>query len=533
MDRREFLAAAGSGVGLFVAGCTESDGGTTPTGSDVPGTATPTSTPTSTGTPTDAPTDGGGEGGGGGGGETATVIVGPDGELAFEPERLRIPPGTTVRFVWESDDHNVTVDEHPPDADWEGTPGDRTEVFETGYVYTHLFGVEGTYEYYCAPHRSAGMVGSVVVDPSTDGDRDSYESETDIDAVADDWPQFSATAGNVGHRATTAPGEFVPAWRQVTDQTDTTTYPPVVADGRVYTWESTRILALDAASGAVEWSVTDEASGWTGNAGPTVAGGVLYAGQSDGMTALDAATGAERWRSDFGTFVTSAPAASDDGLFFTTHEADEVGGVRALDRETGDPRWHREFDHYAFCTPGTDGSTVVVASQEATLYALDATTGTVKWAFDGIEGTASAPAVADGRVYVVDGGGTVRRLDLATGDVEWEYDAGGTSVDSPILVDGTVVGTTFVDDGNGAVWRVDAETGAERWRTVTDGSGHVASAAADGLVFVSLGQRVAAFDLSTGRKRHERDLGVSITDPVVADGVVFVGGEEIHALAAP
>jgi len=477
------------------------------------------------------------DGAGGGGRDVAEVVVGAGGSLSYEPADLTIAPGTTVRFVWEGGNHNIVVEDQPADANWQGTPGDRNTFYDEGFEYTHTFEVVGTYDYYCVPHRSAGMVGSVVVDPdpdsSTDTEQDSYESETDVDAVDDDWAQFSATPQNVGYRATTAPETFVPAWRHVPEASDTPRYPPVVADGRLYTWTESRILALDAASGAVDWTATAEESVWTGNGGPTVADGVLYAGRLEGMTALDAATGERRWRSEFGASVTSAVATSDDGLFFTTLPAEEVGAVRALDRGTGDPRWRREFDDYAFCTPGTDGSTVVVSSQEATLYALDEATGAVQWTFDDVVGNASAPAVVDGSVYVVEGSGTVYSLDLATGAVEWAYDAGRASVDSPILVDGTVVGTSTVDDTTGAVWRLDATTGDERWRTTTNGQGYVASAAADGLVFVSFGQRVAAFDLATGSKRHERDLGVSVTDPVVADGVVFVGGEEIHALAAP
>lgn len=533
MDRRQFLAGGTTALATLVAGCSETgDGEATPTPDGEKTSETATETTRSTTAPTtDAGTTAGE--GGAGGGSVEEVVVGSDGELVFEPAEITIAPGTTLHFVWEGDNHNIVVDEQPHDATWEGTPGPRDELFQAGFEYSHTFEVEGTYEYYCLPHRSAGMVGSVLVDPDPAGGRDAYESETDVDAVDDDWAQFSATPRNTGYRETSAPEAFVPAWRHLPEPSHTTEHPPVVADGRLYTWTRSRVLALDAASGAVDWTVTDEESGWTGSGGPTVADGVLYAGQSDGMAALDAATGEERWRSAFGEFVTSAPTPSDDGLFFTTLTDDDVGAVRALDRATGDPRWRREFDDYAFCTPGTDGSTVVVSSQEAALYALDEATGAVQWTFDDAEGHTSAPAVADGSVYVVDGSGTAYSLDLATGDVEWAYDAGRTSVDSPILVDGTVVGTVTGADDPGVVWRLDAETGDEQWRTATDGSGFVASAAADGLVFASFQQRVAAFDLGDGTKRHERDLGVSVTDPVIADGVVVVGGEEIHALAAP
>jgi plastocyanin len=118
--------------------------------------------------------DGGAETGGDGGATTSpeTVVVGPDGNLVFRPgtdEALQITPGTTVEFVWESDNHNVVVESQPDDADWQGTPGAPDETYDTGYTYTHTFDVLGSYEYVCEPHRSAGMVGTVEVVESLAG----------------------------------------------------------------------------------------------------------------------------------------------------------------------------------------------------------------------------------------------------------------------------------------------------------------------------------------------------------------------------
>lgn len=91
-----------------------------------------------------------------------TVDVGPGGRFVFEPgtvEPLRIRPGTTVRFVWRSDNHNVVVDDEPAGADWAGH-----ETLETaGFSFEHSFETPGTYEFYCRPHRSMGMTGTIVV----------------------------------------------------------------------------------------------------------------------------------------------------------------------------------------------------------------------------------------------------------------------------------------------------------------------------------------------------------------------------------
>jgi len=110
---------------------------------------------------------------GDGGGPTETVVVGPEGNLVFRPgtdEALQITPGTTVEFVWESDNHNVVVESQPDDADWQGTPGAPDETYDTGYTYTHTFDVLGSYEYVCEPHRQAGMVGTVEVAADAGGE---------------------------------------------------------------------------------------------------------------------------------------------------------------------------------------------------------------------------------------------------------------------------------------------------------------------------------------------------------------------------
>ncbi|MFB6220433.1 MAG: plastocyanin/azurin family copper-binding protein [Halolamina sp.] len=152
MKRRDFLRATG-GSGAAVA-----LGSGVAAGQQETGTATGTSSGTGTATGTGAGTDSGG-----GGGPTKEVIVGPGGSLVFEPETLEITPGTTVNFVWDSDNHNIVVESQPEGANWEGTPGDASTTYDTGYEYSHTFDTLGTYDYFCEPHKSAGMVGTIEV----------------------------------------------------------------------------------------------------------------------------------------------------------------------------------------------------------------------------------------------------------------------------------------------------------------------------------------------------------------------------------
>ena len=85
-------------------------------------------------------------------------------DFAFEPSPLAITPGTTVEFVWITDNHNIVVDEQPADGDWDGYEPIENE----GFLYEYTFDVEGVYEYHCAPHIGLGMVGEIDVTEDAD-----------------------------------------------------------------------------------------------------------------------------------------------------------------------------------------------------------------------------------------------------------------------------------------------------------------------------------------------------------------------------
>lgn len=98
---------------------------------------------------------------------------------AFEPVEFETRVGETV--IWKNDGsraHTVTAyeDRIPEGASYFAT-GDfenQAEAFDawhddtegnlyTGERFEYTFELPGTYEYYCIPHESHGMVGSVIV----------------------------------------------------------------------------------------------------------------------------------------------------------------------------------------------------------------------------------------------------------------------------------------------------------------------------------------------------------------------------------
>ena len=170
MKRRQLLAVGASAFTVAVAGCTGDDSDGAPTtdedsggglyggGGDGSTDTTTTETATTTGTAATATTTSDD------GGDASVVTVGAGGQTRFDPETVTVAAGETVRWEWAASGHNVRPDSQPTDADWSGTPGGEGETYDEGYTYEFTFEVPGRYEYYCAPHQSFGMVGTVVVE---------------------------------------------------------------------------------------------------------------------------------------------------------------------------------------------------------------------------------------------------------------------------------------------------------------------------------------------------------------------------------
>lgn len=156
MDRRTFLAAAGAGATLGLAGCVE---------------ALPFSD----------------EAAGGDGVVTMSID-------SFRPEEITVEVGTTV--TWENTSghgHTVTAYEGgiPDDAEYwasggfdsedaarSGWESDNSGVFYQNESWEHTFETVGSHQYFCIPHEDSGMLGFVHVEPASEAsDEDNATSE--------------------------------------------------------------------------------------------------------------------------------------------------------------------------------------------------------------------------------------------------------------------------------------------------------------------------------------------------------------------
>ena len=86
------------------------------------------------------------------------VQMGSNGNLVFDPAEVTISAGESVHFVNNMlPPHNVIV-EGRPDL------GHESLAMLPGEEFDLVFNDSGDYTYWCAPHKGAGMIGTVHVE---------------------------------------------------------------------------------------------------------------------------------------------------------------------------------------------------------------------------------------------------------------------------------------------------------------------------------------------------------------------------------
>src|ERR1039457_548900 len=87
--------------------------------------------------------------------------------VGFDPVGLLIQPGPTVRFLCEANYH-TTAAYHPANGGHSlriprtAQPW-ASDVLQPGETFEVTLNVPGVYDYFCAPHEAAGMVGRLIV----------------------------------------------------------------------------------------------------------------------------------------------------------------------------------------------------------------------------------------------------------------------------------------------------------------------------------------------------------------------------------
>lgn len=186
MERRRILKTAGilaTGGVTSLAGCSSSGNGDDGSGE-----------PTANGT----------DDVGGSVGSNTIMMVTEGSGYYFDPIGLSVESGETVTFEIQSGSHSATAYKEGTSSASVTRIPDEAEAFnsetlsEQGATYEHTFETTGTYDYFCIPHKTLGMVGRIVVgepDGPAEGsmppDGDVPESQTIIDQGSVSYSEFS------------------------------------------------------------------------------------------------------------------------------------------------------------------------------------------------------------------------------------------------------------------------------------------------------------------------------------------------------
>lgn len=423
-----------------------------------------------------------------------TVKVGVEangGDFGFGPPAVHVDPGATVNWKWVgSSPHSVvSSDGGPLDS---GNP-----PAQNGVNYKYTFETDGIYLYHCAPHRTLGMRGAIV--------------------VGDDYPRRSPT----------------PTRTQVPNPTPTGEQFPTTPDSD---WPVRRYGPANRSfTPAATGPKTDVQTQWFLQfphpvTGAVLRDGIVYAGVFGefGVSALDAATGAQRWRREFAGEVI---AANSDTVYLRTMD----GGLIALETATGETRWsHRDL-------PGSIADLQALAEQVYAvagnrLVVLNAETGNARTLAE-TDGQFVGVAFVGGTLYTTeqDHYGTdykdpeliIRAIDANTGSEQWSFAHDSFPPTRPTVVDGTV----YIGTGSHAVHAIDTKDGTQLWQADLGSSvtGLAAvpdtdsvEAATRGTVYAGCADyNLYAFDGETGEQQWQRRTRGVVNPPAVADGVVY------------
>jgi outer membrane protein assembly factor BamB len=274
---------------------------------------------------------------------------------------------------------------------------------------------------------------------------------------------------------------------------------PVIARGRVFaTVENsqsygTELYALDASTGAVDWSVG--LGGLYGFSALAYDGRRIFALNYNGvLTAFAASTGHELWAAQMpGQYSFTAPPSAYDGVVYvsgagsggTVYAVSEAGGVvrwtgsvengdkssPAVDNSGAYVSYACQQDyrfnlrgqlawHYSTSCEGGGGSTAVLHG--SSLYArgahdppviLSKASGTLTGSF----ASATAPAFDSTNMYTLENGNLVA-VDPSGSPDRWTF-SNGNLVTAPVVNGGVV----FVGNSDGTVYGVSASSGTKVW----------------------------------------------------------------------
>ena len=179
----------------------------------------------------------------------------------------------------------------------------------------------------------------------------------------------------------------------------------------------------------------------------------------------------------------------------------------------------------------TSNSMVYVGSANGFLYAVDALSGQLKWSFNGGGLQMDGPICYQGKVYVtVSGGGPVYCLNAETGAVIWSYPPASSGYGTPCVFNGTVyVGYSSSVGWDCGVHAINANTGTLIWSKLVASTFysaiHTPTVVAGYVVVTEFVTGLHVLNAATGNLVWTTGLGINSANPLVKNGIIYIGGE--------
>ncbi|WP_227353658.1 outer membrane protein assembly factor BamB family protein [Haladaptatus salinisoli] len=287
------------------------------------------------------------------------------------------------------------------------------------------------------------------------------------------------------------------------------------------------VYAIDRISGKKRWRARpDDRRVFA----PVYADGIVYARGNQSFTALNAETGAVEWSTTIESGVSADPLVHEGTVYVPSPRFDPSPKLYAFDAKTGETKWTFDGDgcEYARMTPGVgveNGSVFLL--DERTLWKLDPDDGSVRGSYaDENQDDFYAFAHGADTVYGSRDGETPTdtvALDTSDGSERWTTSFGD---DTPVRLsaEGETLYVTNTEQGLGRLIAVDATSGAERWRFEEPrGDNYLSRATVSGdAVFVGANRRLYELDAADGTERQRWEATESImTTPAVTDDGVY------------
>jgi hypothetical protein len=301
----------------------------------------------------------------------------------------------------------------------------------------------------------------------------------------------------------------------------------VAGPGVIYLRAQYGIAALGMPAGGQLWSITEHGDNrlvYSIAASQDAVYVSAGSGSQYDVSALTPARGVPQWSAP----LLAPGLAAADGLVFAAGEQDGLPGLFALDPASGRQLWR--YSATVIGTPAVTGGVVyALASVNASyqLYAVVAASGRPLWTQPA--DWSDSPVVADGDTVCIVGqsSGALWVWAAGTGKLLWTSDADGGIVSAAVAA-----GIVYAITKNGSLLALEAASNKLLWQKAANIV--ISPTISGGTVYAgSPGYGIIARQSGDGSELWQSEPGIVTSGPAVADGIVYVAGEDtVYALRA-